>query len=317
MVFHMLRRHLGDEKFFTGLRRLAVDGTGRRLGWADFERVFSQLSGEELRWFFGQWVEQAGAPQLSLEAVAAERGRNGWTVRGVIRQDGAGYRLAVPLRLTTATGEMLTKVVATDGSRTPFAFEAGETPRQLLADPESDLFRRLDPAELPATVNDLTAPQRPLVIVADGRRELLAAAAPLLKGLHWETAPVVGEAEAATLPLTGRDLLLIGWPERAALRPAPDQGLRLATDGTTTWQAGPDTVEGATLFAVFAGRGDGKVALFQSMSAGAARAAAAKISHYGRYSLLLFSAEGRNLVKNTRDAATSPLRVDLTVEGQP
>jgi len=69
-------------------------------------------------------------------------------------------------------------------------------------------------------------------------------------------------------------------------------------------------VAGDTLFAVLAGRAgrDGVRALFMSGNPDTAGAAAPKISHYGRYSLLRFAA-GRNLVKTTWEPQASPLTV--------
>ncbi len=319
MFFHMLRRQVGDATFFNALRRLAAEGSGHRLGWDDFERVFASLSGTDLRWFFRQWVEQAGAPQLSLIGVQAKPGAQEWTVSGRIRQDGEVFRLELPLQLTTAAGETMAQTVRVTGADTPFAIQSASQPRLLAADPSSDLFRRLAAEELPAAVNDLVGPHRPLVVVADGQQELLEAARPLLKGLHWDEAPVVNEHDPAARLPSDRDLLLIGWPSRADLRPPLPEGLAIAAGAPPVWQAGSHSTTGASLFAVFPGGGarSGRVALLQAVSAQAARLSAGKISHYGRYSLLLFDGEGRNLAKLTWEPAASPLKFDFPVKDQP
>ena len=62
MVFHMLRRELGEAIFWRGIRTLVARYSGRYAGWKDVEQVFAETSGRELRWFFAQWVERAGAP---------------------------------------------------------------------------------------------------------------------------------------------------------------------------------------------------------------------------------------------------------------
>jgi hypothetical protein len=62
MVFHMLRRELGEEIFWRGIRTLVARYSGRYAGWKDLEQVFAETSGRELRWFFARWVEQPGAP---------------------------------------------------------------------------------------------------------------------------------------------------------------------------------------------------------------------------------------------------------------
>jgi hypothetical protein len=72
---------------------------------------------------------------------------------------------------------------------------------------------------------------------------------------------------------------------------------------------------GDTLFAVLTRRHDrqGTRALFLAQAPENARDVAAKISHYGRYSLLLFGA-GRNLLKVTWEPEQSPLKVTFPKE---
>jgi len=61
MVFHMLRREIGDAAFFGALKRLVGEYGGRRAGWRDLETVFSQTASRDLRAFFARWIEQPGA----------------------------------------------------------------------------------------------------------------------------------------------------------------------------------------------------------------------------------------------------------------
>ena len=74
MVFHMLRREIGEEPFWRGLRTLVARYSGAYAGWKDVEQVFAETAGRELRWFFAQWVERPGAPSLQLAASPALSG---------------------------------------------------------------------------------------------------------------------------------------------------------------------------------------------------------------------------------------------------
>ncbi|RPH77111.1 MAG: hypothetical protein EHM80_13200, partial [Nitrospiraceae bacterium] len=71
MLFHLLRQEVGEETFWRALKHLVAQYRGRHAEWRHLERVFAEESGRDLRWFFAQWIEQDGAPMLSLsEAVA-------------------------------------------------------------------------------------------------------------------------------------------------------------------------------------------------------------------------------------------------------
>lgn len=314
MIFHMLRGTVGDQAFWSSLRRMAVEGSGKTLSWQDIERIFADTARQDLRWFFAQWVERPGAPELSLDEVRAVRTGDAWLVSGVLRQHGGAYRLAVPLRLTTADGESREQVVSVTGPRTPFRFSMRMAPQSLVADPDSHLFRRLSPSEIPATVNDLLTPVRPLVIVARGHDRLLEAARDLLKGVQWNGAEVTGEAALGAADLAGRDVLYLGWPTRRDLQPALPPGLEIRGAAPPLWRIQGETQSSDVLFAVLT-RNEGVRAVLLATEANAAQAVAARISHYGRYSLLQFGS-GRNLTKSTWQPLASPLTIDFSREPQ-
>jgi hypothetical protein len=315
LVFHMLRQQIGDQAFRSGLRQMAAEGTGRSLGWPDLERIFTVVSGRNLRWFFRQWVEQAGGPELVLEEVTIEHQGKLWTVSGAVVQTEPAYRLDLDLRLTDAAGGGIQQTLSLNNRRTPFTITSPTPPIVLAGDPDSHLFRRLSDEELPATINDLLTPRRPLIVVATGQEALLLAARDLLKGLHWEQAEILSEDTVATIDSTGRDLLLLGWPERPQLQPPLPSGLTIARDGQPMWSMSGVAEGSDALFAVVANRhqGSGTRALLLADTPEAARQVGAKIFHYGRYSLLLF-AHGRNIFKLTWEPELSPLRIVLPKE---
>jgi hypothetical protein len=68
MVFHMLRREIGDERFFAALRTLVSEYGGRRAGWKELEALFGRVAGRDLRSFFARWIEQPGAADVAADA---------------------------------------------------------------------------------------------------------------------------------------------------------------------------------------------------------------------------------------------------------
>jgi hypothetical protein len=73
MVFHLLRQEVGEEIFWRALTSLIARYRGRYAEWHDLEQVFAEESRRDLRWFFAQWLEQDGAPELSLSEAVARR----------------------------------------------------------------------------------------------------------------------------------------------------------------------------------------------------------------------------------------------------
>ncbi len=72
LVLHMLRRLVGDDAFFRGLRRFYYDSRFKKVGTDDVRKAFEAESGLSLTRFFDKWILQAGIPQLSVSYAIEE-----------------------------------------------------------------------------------------------------------------------------------------------------------------------------------------------------------------------------------------------------
>jgi aminopeptidase N len=66
-VLHMLRCVVGDEKFWQGLAAYYQQFKNGNALSSDFQAVMEKASGYSLEWFFTQWLEQPGYPQLAVQ----------------------------------------------------------------------------------------------------------------------------------------------------------------------------------------------------------------------------------------------------------
>jgi hypothetical protein len=64
VVLHMLRRMVGDEAFFRGIRRFYFGSRFRKAGTDDARAAFEKESGQALEAFFLGWIEGSGTPQV-------------------------------------------------------------------------------------------------------------------------------------------------------------------------------------------------------------------------------------------------------------
>lgn len=67
-ILHMLRRMLGDEVFFEGVRAYMNRHAGGLVETDDFRRAMEEASGLGLEWFFDQWCFRPGCPRVKAEA---------------------------------------------------------------------------------------------------------------------------------------------------------------------------------------------------------------------------------------------------------
>ena len=66
MVLHMLRRLLGDEVFFAGLRSFYQQWKFQKAGTDDFRKSMEKVSGRDLERFFETWVYGITIPRLTF-----------------------------------------------------------------------------------------------------------------------------------------------------------------------------------------------------------------------------------------------------------
>jgi aminopeptidase N len=65
-VLHMLRRKLGDGAFWKGLNTYYLKYQNSNANTSDFREVMEQISGQDLKPFFKQWLNTAGHPDVAV-----------------------------------------------------------------------------------------------------------------------------------------------------------------------------------------------------------------------------------------------------------
>jgi aminopeptidase N len=106
-VLHMLRRLVGDEVFFTGLRTFYEEQKYRKAGTDDLRRVLEAASGKPLERFFERWIYESGIPTIRFSTIA----ENGALVVRFEQSGDLTYDLPVTVSVTTTTGRISDVVV--------------------------------------------------------------------------------------------------------------------------------------------------------------------------------------------------------------
>ena len=319
MVFHMLEVKLGKERFDRVLGSVYRENLGKRASWDTWRAAFSEEAKENLRWYFGQWVRRPGAPALSLGPFTVRElpagGPARYEVEGSLVQKDGVWRLDVPL-VFEGQGRSEKTSVACEKATTPILVRLPFRPDVLRVDPEQDVFRRLDPAEMPPVLSRVLGDDRALFVVDDlAGGDLSAAYRELAETLTQHGA---GEtARGSTLDptaLAGRTVFFLGLPPAGPARDLLVQlpsAVRIDPDSFTV-EGTEYRQPGASLLVVGRKPRDPAraVALFAGRSADAVRAAGKKLVHYGKYSYLAF-VDGKNQAKAVARVEDGPLVLRL------
>jgi hypothetical protein len=306
LVFHQLRRQLGDEAFFGGLRLAASRFRGAEASWEDLRGCFEKVSGQKLGWFFKQWVAEPGAPSLTLSRGKVERCGQGSeagffkTLAVLSQKNPAGllWRLRVPLALECADGSRLERELVLDGPSARVEFISKAEPRRLVVDPEAHLLRLLGEAEIPASLHRFFAAQSRLYVLPPG--PLRAAARQAAETLSaTEPGKIVG-AEELPEELPEAVMFLGQLPPAFAGRMA---GLPAPSGEGFSFQGKIFPAEASALLVSADPKRVGRVlALIYARTPGGLEAAARLLPHLGRYGWAVFE-PGRRPVKGEPEAA--------------
>lgn len=197
MLFHMLRREIGDAAFTEGVRTLWKRRQFQSADWEDLRAAFETAAKRDLAGFFKQWIDRPGAPSLRLAEAAAD----GRKVTVKLQQPEPPWRLQVPLRLETEAG-VESHVIELSEAAQSVTLAAGSKPLKIHVDPDHDVFRRLETGESPLILRDFTLRRRVATLTLGGPAEREAAAS-LAAALFAEgVAPVdAASASAGEAPL--------------------------------------------------------------------------------------------------------------------
>jgi len=228
MVFHQLRQEIGEEPFWRSLKNLVAQYRGRHADWHDVERVFAEGAGKDLRWFFKQWIEESGAPELAITNMTARPITDdapAFQLTGTIVQTGKVFRFLLPLRITTEDGRAQLVQTQMKGAQNLFTFKLPAKPTMIELDPEVMVMHRVPRQALSPGLNHYVTDRTRSVVLAfsdptEGShpfRDLVKRIAAQDNSRQAdERATVVSLGKGTLLPHEG-SMLLLGSPDSRAM----------------------------------------------------------------------------------------------------
>jgi hypothetical protein len=139
VVMQMLRSTMGDEKFFKAIKLFLEQKAWQSATTEDFRKACESVMGEEMRYFFTQWVESNGAPEFKLEYTIF-RTQKGFRVQGKIAQDLDTFRMPVDLHIETE-GNPEDKRIEVMGTSSEFSIDTFGKPKKITIDPGNKVLR--------------------------------------------------------------------------------------------------------------------------------------------------------------------------------
>ncbi len=220
MMWHMLRRQVGDEAFKRGFSVFYENFKFKTASFEDIRTSFESVTETDLKPFFDQWLTRTGAPIIAIAEADVQQVGDKYklTLKLQQKQDSPAFEVQVPVVVATEKGLENLMALMNQKNQT-FSFELNEKPLKLAVDPQYDVFRMLDPMEVPPTWSKVLASKENLVVLpATASAEQKAIYNEFInqwKAVDTDDFEVVSDDQLQQLP-TDKTVWIIGFENKFA-----------------------------------------------------------------------------------------------------
>jgi aminopeptidase N len=142
-VLYMLRRQLGEDAFYAGLKHYLEANRGKNVMTSDLTKAIEEATHTNVDAFFRQWIYGAGAPKFEVGYVYDETKKQvALTVKQTQKREGRVglFQVPVDVEITTASGPKLYPIHVTQESEV-FTFPADSAPLMVLFDKGTQILK--------------------------------------------------------------------------------------------------------------------------------------------------------------------------------
>ncbi len=145
LILHMLRKYLGDEAFFEGLKTYLTENKFQAAEFHQLRLAFEKVSGEDLNWFFNEWYLDKGHPILSVNISWDETKKESIVTIEQTQDLESAPQYKIPLDVDIyEKGAIRRFRIVLDSLKQTFRIPAATKPDLLVLDAEHQLLGKLD-----------------------------------------------------------------------------------------------------------------------------------------------------------------------------
>ncbi len=279
MVFHLLKRAVGEHRFQNSIRHFISQNRFQIADWDDIRASFEEMNNMDLGWFFDQWLNKKGLPDLEIKSAKLSHESGQYLLEIELSQDGSVYQLDVPVTIYLDDNTKKKQILKLSKVVETFKINLGTKPLRVVIDEDYDVPRRLSEPEFPPVISRIMGEKRIVFVLEKDEKPTYQTFIDLFgdKKTEFKTSDQLdmSDLKSSTLIVLGRRNPLI----------------KRLFGGTEVDAEGFNIIVKENPF------NDQKViALVNGESKEEVEKAAKKVTHYGTYSILDFK-NGNNLRK--------------------
>ncbi len=135
-VLRLLEYELGQETMLKCISAfLNNHASGEAAEWSEFEAVVNKVTKSDYGWFFREWLDRPGLPNIHFENVSVKDAAGGKEIVADIVQSGTPYRLSMDFKVSTRKTDSAIIRHEISGSRTQLVIPVDSAPTIIVLDP--------------------------------------------------------------------------------------------------------------------------------------------------------------------------------------
>lgn len=309
MVYHMIRKDMGDEAFFQGLKNFFSQYQFQYASMNELLATLSQVAKKDLLAEYGQWLTQTDAPTLSIKRwKLTTDGALSLTLAQQSSQ--TPFQLSVPVHIYQDNERLEATTLDLNTAEQAFTIKLPEHANRLQIDPEFDVLRKPSAQEIPASLHRFRD-ESPKAIAITQPSDNVAMWKKLSKELTRLNKKYYATETDNDVDNT-HVIFQLGLPKN---RESEHGELRISNND---YQLADITYSRNNHSLIFIEQAEGTAAkiTIEAPDEQQARTLFRKAVHYGKYSYLIFDENGKNVAKGQWKASNSPLEINLAINNK-
>lgn len=317
MMFHMIRMKLGDKLFLKGLSNFYKDFKFKKASFFDIETEMEKVSNMDLSAFFNQWIKRKSAPEISLIGSSIKKANNHKELMIILeqKQKEKPFSLDIPVYIIKENG-VQKEIFHLSKRKEGKTFEIDGNIISIEIDPFYDVFRKLNPKEVPPALSKIWASKNNIFILpghaSDKQQKIYKDFANTWMQYDEDSFEIMYDNQLDSLPVNKTPWIL-GFENKFAniFNKQMEKYSSAFYSDSITIDKKNTSVNGKSFAITTFSPGNFKkqIAFFAIDNAGAISGLVRKLPHYGKYSYLGFEGnEPTNVIKGQWPVLDSPLK---------
>lgn len=170
-LFHLLNNKVGQKNFYISLKDFINENRFKRASWDDVEKAFEKNYKGDLSWFFEQWSNRKGLPELEVKNTNLKVHNGKFHLTFDILQKADIYRLSIRVSIYYSNNHKTQQLLKVSKEKEGFTFYLEDEPLKIIVDENYDIPRKLSKSELPPVISRLLGEETIVLVLPENKQD--------------------------------------------------------------------------------------------------------------------------------------------------